>query len=90
MAGYRVDEELLDTPMYEEITKRFRISKERLVELMNENDVEPQVFEKLMYLVLARYRSLDVYGSKAALQREIESSIEEATNQDKEDESYVA
>jgi hypothetical protein len=88
--GRTVDEELLDTPTYRELMKRFRISKVRLVELMNTTDVHPELFEKLMAEVLRRYRSLDVHGSKAALQREIEKLIEEASDQSKEDASYVA
>ncbi|HRI66101.1 MAG TPA: hypothetical protein PK156_17760 [Polyangium sp.] len=88
--GRTVDEELLDTPTYKLLMDRFRISKERLVEMMNAHEVDPDVFEKLMSSVLSRYRSLDVYGSKAALQREIEKAIEAASNQDREDDAYVA
>lgn len=73
-----VNAKMLDTPTYQTLMERYRLSPTQLAEMMTKHEIDPDVFEKLMQAVLDKYRSLDVYGSKAALQRAIEDEIENA------------
>lgn len=60
-----------DTPEIEELIK----------ELLPNFDLQEAWIEELLYLVMQKYPSLDVYGSKEQLKRDIKQLIENTVTQ---------
>ncbi|OAD19980.1 hypothetical protein THIOM_004347 [Candidatus Thiomargarita nelsonii] len=61
-----------DTPEIEELIK----------ELLPSFDLQPAWIEELLDLVIQKYPSLDVHGSKEQLKRDIKKIIENAVSHD--------
>jgi len=62
---------MFDTPEIEELIK----------ELLPSFDLQQVWIEELLYLVVQKYPSLDVHGSKEKLKRDIKQIIENAVTQ---------
>jgi hypothetical protein len=54
---------------------------EELIKELLPNDLQKGWIEELLYLVTQKYPSLDVYGSKEKLKRDIKQIIENAVTQ---------
>jgi len=54
---------------------------EELIKELLPNDLQKGWIEELLYLVIQKYPSLDVYGSKEKLKRDIKQIIENAVTQ---------
>lgn len=72
-----IETDALNSPVYQELFDRLGMNRTLFANVLAKHDVDPDLLASLLTVVLDKYRSLDVWGSKVALQRDVESIIDD-------------
>lgn len=77
MSTRKVDPELLTRKFYEELLSRHGIPPQALLDIFNKHGVDAVLVEQIFNAVLTQHRTLDAWGNKAALKRELERLVDD-------------